>query len=127
MKTLLSVCLAGLLTSCAIRAAAINFATGGSVGHMFISQSGGRLPVGSIVRMGTAADGTPATFVEFARTSINNVAGALPYNGFLRDGVTISSVAVADAIKGKQVYLFVYDTTDPSQLPFADWGLFTSP
>lgn len=127
MKTLLLSCILGLVATLSSNAANINFDTGSGLGHVFTTSSGGRLAIGSIVRMGTTTDGTANTFVEFARTSINNTGGLSTFNGFLRDGVPITEAAVADAIKGKQIYLYVYNATTQAGVDVTpEKGLFTS-
>ena len=110
MKTLLLSCILGLVATVSSNAASINFDTGSGLGHMFVTSGGARLAIGSLVRMGTlSTPGDANSFVEFARTTINNTGGASTFTGFLRDGVTIATPAEADAIKGKQIFLYVYN------------------
>ena len=128
MKTLLLSCILGLAAAVSSNAASINFDTGGGLGHVFTTSTGVRLPIGSIVRMGTLTEaGNAGTFVEFARTTINNTGGASTFTGFLRDGVSIATQGEADAIKGKQIYLYVYNATTQAGVDTTgEKGLFTS-
>lgn len=128
MKTLLLSCILGLASAIGANAANIIFDGGSAKGHMF-AIGDTRLPIGSIVRVGTLGEaGNASTFTEFARTAINNTGPNSPFNGYLRDGFAITDQAVIDTFKGKQIYLYVYNTTDGTAagLAAAASGLFTS-
>lgn len=123
------IALAALSSAVTSQAASINFDTGSARGHMFVTSTNVRLAVDSIVKLGTlTTPGVASSFVEFATTKINNTGGASTVFGFLRDGVSIATAPEADAIKGKQIYIYVFNTNVAANtgLDTVEKGLFTS-
>ena len=110
-------------SSIAASASAIQFITGGGRGHEFVTTTGDRIAAGSLVRVGylTTADNL-STFTEFATTTISNPSNTLLVGGFLT--IPASSVTVAQAAKGAQIYLWVYNSATAGTATQA--GIFTS-
>ena len=106
-------------------ASAIQFATGGGRGHMFVTNDAARVVATSLVRVGyLTTPGSLSSFVEFAATTISNPGStpATQIGGFLT--IPAASPTVAAAAKGAQVYLWVYNAASSGVATQA--GIFTS-
>lgn len=125
MKSILTTILLLAASTGSIFASAIQFATGGGRGHMFITSNpdGARVPALSLVRVGyVTTPGDVSTFVEFATTTMSNPSAAILIGGFLT--TPANSLTVAAAAKGAQVYLWVYNS--PAAGTATQAGIFTS-
>lgn len=86
---------------------------------------GSRVAIGSLVRWGTMNGAvSPANFVEFATTTVNNVNTTTlsTVGGSIRDSIAVSGTLAAAA--NIQVYMWVYGA--PTASTTVNQGLFTS-
>lgn len=126
MKRILTTILLLAASTGSLFASAIQFATGGGRGHMFVMSpptDNVRVPALSLVRVGyVTTPGNLSTFVEFASTTISNPSPTFPVGGFLTSPA--ASTTIAPAAKGAQIYLWVYNA--PTAGASTQAGIFTS-
>lgn len=126
MKLTAVVAVLGALCGSAI-ASTLNFGTGGGRGHMFVVEgSNTRTPAGSLVRLGyfDGDVGDLSNFREYGTTTISHPGPSVQVGGFLTAPVSNNDQAANTAARGKQIYIWVYNSDKPETATAQ--GLFTS-
>ena len=117
MKILNYCLLATVALSSSATAAFVNFATGGARGHEFLVTSGARVsdsvttPTNRLLVGYLTTPGVSSSFVEFARTTINNPLSSAPIGGFVNVPTNNNASAAAVAavkVPTNQVAIWVF-------------------